>query len=182
MRAEPLLLRPVTFLAALYEMHGELDKAEALIQASNHLQGNEALRDQALIMIYLARRDSTALRRVLADEGGRVSYVDDPQGSLKGLWERYADATSRGAHGQLIPVAIFAAFLGDHALSLEALGTYAPTTQNLQGLWRPVLSEVRRRPGFDELVEDLWLADYWRSSGNWGEFCAEIGSEEITCR
>ena len=181
-RAEPLLLRPVTFLAAIYEMRGELEKAEALLLSSTHLQGNEALRHQALVMIYLAQRDRDALRRVLSDTGGRVSYLDDPQLALEELRERYADATSRGAYGQLIPVAIFASFLGDQALSLDALRTYGPTTQNLHGFWRPILSEVRRRPGFDELVQDLGLADYWRSSGNWGEFCEEIGSGGLTCR
>jgi tetratricopeptide (TPR) repeat protein len=181
-RAEPLLLRPVTFLAAIYEMRGELEKAEALLLSSTHLQGNEALRHQALVMIYLAQRDRDALRRVLSDTGGRVSYLDDPQLALEELRERYADATSRGAYGQLIPVAIFASFLGDQALSLDALRTYGPTTQNLHGFWRPILSEVRRRPGFDELVQDLGLADYWRSSGTWGEFCEEIGSGGLTCR
>jgi TolB-like protein/DNA-binding winged helix-turn-helix (wHTH) protein len=181
-RAEPLLLRPVTFLAALYEMRGELDNAESLMLSSAQLRGNEALRTQALVMIYLARRDDRSLRSVLADTGGRVSYLDDPQLALEELRERYADAAGRGARGQLIPVAIFASFLGDHALSLEALRAYAPTTQNLQGLWRPVLGEVRRQPGFDELVQDLGLVDYWRSSGVWGEFCEEIGSGGLMCR
>jgi TolB-like protein/DNA-binding winged helix-turn-helix (wHTH) protein/Tfp pilus assembly protein PilF len=181
-RAEPLLLRPVTFLAALYEMRGELDRAEALMLSSTHLEGNEALRTQALVMIYLARRDNSALRRLLADTDGRVSYLDDPQLALEELRQRYADATSRGAYGELIPVAIFASFLGDHALSLDALRVYGPTTQNLQGIWRPILSDVRRRPGFDELVQELGLVDYWRSGGDWGEFCEEPGSGGLICR
>jgi tetratricopeptide (TPR) repeat protein len=181
-RAEPLLLRPVTFLAALYEMQGELDEAEALLLSSTHLKGNEGLRTQALVMIYLARRDGSGLRHLLADEAGRVSCLDEPQLALEDLRKRYADATSQGARGQLIPVAIFASFLGDQALSLDALRAYGPTTQNLQGFWRPVLSEVRRRPGFDTLAENLGLADYWRSSGNWGEFCEELGSGGLICR
>jgi hypothetical protein len=47
--------------------------------------------------------------------------------------------------------------------------------------WRPALSEVRRLSGFGEVVRDLGLVDYWRASGNWGEFCRESGGR-VLCR
>src|SRR5690606_27513917 len=53
MRAEPLLLRPVTFMAALHEMHGELDEAEALLRASSHLAGDDTMLRNALVMVQL---------------------------------------------------------------------------------------------------------------------------------
>jgi TolB-like protein/DNA-binding winged helix-turn-helix (wHTH) protein/Tfp pilus assembly protein PilF len=172
MRAEPLLLRPVTFLAALHEMRGDFDTARALLLSSTSLEGSDALRNQGLMMIALARRDESELRRVIGDD----VFLDEPRVALEQLRERYASAVSGDANGELIPIAIFAAFLGDRALALDALRAYAPTTQSVHGIWRPVLGDVRRLPEFAELVQELGLTDYWRSIGDWGEFCQEVGS------
>jgi hypothetical protein len=184
MRAEPLLMRPVVFLAALHEMRGEFDEAEALLLASSDLEGHEAMRRQGLIMIRLGRHDRSGLTRLLTEKGGTLpcASLDDPPQALEDLRRSYADATRSGAHGQLIPVALFASFLGDQALSLDALRAIGPTTQNLFPIWRPALSEVRRLPGFEELVRELGLVDYWRASGDWGEFCRETGGGGFTCR
>jgi TolB-like protein/DNA-binding winged helix-turn-helix (wHTH) protein len=183
MRAEPLLMRPVAFLAALYEMRGELDKAEALLLASKDLKGNEAMRRQGLIMIRLARHDRSGLRRLLTEKGGTLpcASLDNPRQALEDVRRSYADAMRSGAHGQLVPVAQFASFLGDQALALDALRATGPT-QNLFVIWRPALSEVRRLPGFEEFVRELGLVDYWRASGDWGEFCRETGGGGFTCR
>jgi hypothetical protein len=81
----------------------------------------------------------------------------------------------------MIPVAIFASYLGDPALSLDALRALG-STQNLHTIWRPVLGEVRRQPEFVEYVRGLGLVDYWRASGDWGEFCRETKDGEVTCR
>jgi hypothetical protein len=135
MHAEPLLLRPVTLRAALYEMSGELDKAEAMLSASNDLTGQEAMRRQGLIMISLARHDRSGAMR-----------------------------------------------LGDQALALNALRALAPSTQILFTIWRPALSDVRRRADFEQVVRNVGLVDYWGSSGDWGDFCRETAGGGFSCR
>jgi len=40
---------------------------------------------------------------------------------------------------------------------------------------------MRRLPGFKDLVSKLGLVDYWRSSGNWGEFCRLVGADDFEC-
>jgi hypothetical protein len=30
-------------------------------------------------------------------------------------------------------------------------------------------------------VRELRLVDYWRSSGNWGDFCRPIGRNDFEC-
>jgi TolB-like protein/DNA-binding winged helix-turn-helix (wHTH) protein len=177
--AEPLLLRPVAFLAALYEMRGELDKADQLLLASAHLQGDEALRKQGLVMVQMARHVRSGLRRII--DGATCDSLDDRQHALQELHRSYSDTLSRSAHGQMIPVAIFASYLGDPALSLDALRALG-STQNLHTIWRPVLGEVRGQPEFVEYMRGLGLLDYWRASGDWGEFCRETKSGEVTCR
>ncbi len=161
-------------------VRGELDKAEALLLASTHLQGGEALRRQGLIMIYLARHDLSGLRLLMSQDTGRAELLDDPGPVLERLRMSYTEATSGGAQGLLVPVAIFASFLGDPVLALDALRAIGPT-QNLHPIWRPALSDVRRLPEFDAFVQGLGLVDYWRSSGNWGEFCREMGGSGFTC-
>jgi hypothetical protein len=37
-------------------------------------------------------------------------------------------------------------------------------------LWLPLFSEVRREPGFKDLVVDLGLVDYWHAYG-WPSQC-----------
>ena len=182
MRAEPLLMRPVAFRAALHEMRGELDEAEALLLASKGLEGDPSMRAAGLVMIPLARRDRTGLRRILAGKDGTepCATLDNPRQALADLRKDYADALRTGARGQLFPLALFASFLGDQALSLDALRAIGPT-QSLFPVWRPALSDVRRLPGFADFVRDVGLVDYWRESGNWGEFCRESGEGAFTC-
>jgi TolB-like protein/DNA-binding winged helix-turn-helix (wHTH) protein len=179
-RAEPLLMRPVALLAMLYEMRGELDKAEALLLGSSHLQGHESMRRKGQIMVQMARGDRSGLRRLLAPEGMPCPLLDDPSQALEVFRQEYEDATRTGAQSQFVPVAIFSSFLGDKQLSLNALRALG-TSQHLHSLWRTVLSDVRRLPEFPEYMQEIGLVDYWRASGNWGEFCRETGSGGITC-
>ena len=86
------------------------------------------------------------------------------------LRDRFATAVREGTTARLLPLAAFASLHGDQALALDMLRSLGPT-QNLHALWRPALGEVRRQPGFESVVQQLGLVDYWRLSGNWGDFC-----------
>jgi DNA-binding winged helix-turn-helix (wHTH) protein/Tfp pilus assembly protein PilF len=180
-RDEPLLLRPVTFIAALHEMRGELDQAEALLLASRNLAGDETMRRNALIMIQLGRRDADGVARVMKEYGLPADEFLDRQGTLARLHAYYADALRDGTTAQLLPLAAFASLHGDQVLALDMLRALGPT-QNLHALWRPALAEVRAQPGFEDVVERLGLAEYWRMSGNWGDFCREVPSGGFSCR
>lgn len=43
----------------------------------------------------------------------------------------------------------------------------------LQTLFRPTLARLREKPRFLEITRRYGLLDYWRTSGNWPDFCAE---------
>ena len=47
-------------------------------------------------------------------------------------------------------------------------------------LWRPVLSEVRKLPGFKDLVRSEGLVDYWRAYG-WPDVCRPTAGEDFEC-
>jgi len=180
MRAEPLLLRPITFMAALHEMQGELDEAEALLRSTSHLAGDETMRRNALVMIELGRGNAAGLRSIMEEYGLPSETVDDSPRALAELRRYLAAAERDGTAANLLPLAAFASFHGDEPLALEMLGALGPT-QNLHALWRPALRELRRQPGFDVVVERLGLAEYWQQSGNWGEFCRGTPSGGFSC-
>jgi DNA-binding winged helix-turn-helix (wHTH) protein/Tfp pilus assembly protein PilF len=182
MRAEPLLLRPVVFRAALHEVQGDLAAAESLLNASAALGGHDSMRKQGLIMIGLARHDRHALRRLLVEDGAPCPMLDDaPPLARKNLRRDYDDARMRGTRTDLLPMADFAVFLGDRKLSLEAVFASA-SSQNLHGIWRAPLREVRRLPEFEEFVRKVGLVEYWRTTGEWGDFCHDAGNGRVTCR
>ena len=47
-------------------------------------------------------------------------------------------------------------------------------------LWQPLMRDVRKLPGFKDLVTELKLVDYWREYG-WGEHCKPAGETDFSC-
>ena len=42
------------------------------------------------------------------------------------------------------------------------------------------MADVRRLPGFKDLVTDLNLVEYWRTYG-WADACEPLGNDDFTC-
>jgi TolB-like protein len=109
-----------------------------------------------------------------------VENLDSAEAVLDILHTVYADETAQWA-SKLDDIALLAAFFGDHELALEAKSREARLTiVRLQSIWFPVMAEVRRLPGFKQLLTDLKLVEYWRSHG-WADFCRPLGADDFTC-
>jgi hypothetical protein len=80
----------------------------------------------------------------------------------------------------------WAAYFGDDALSLDALIRTSRSDTGVTAwgfsLWRPINTSVRRLPGFKALLREQAFVDYWRKSGNWGDFCKPLGDDDFECR
>jgi TolB-like protein/DNA-binding winged helix-turn-helix (wHTH) protein/Flp pilus assembly protein TadD len=107
------------------------------------------------------------------------SYYDDPDGALEML-HRHAPLL---IESDPIPLATWANFYGDPELGLRAYRSTQSEVQIALGmhLWVPLYADMRALPGFKELAQELGLADYWRESGHWSDFCSPVSDLDFEC-
>jgi TolB-like protein/DNA-binding winged helix-turn-helix (wHTH) protein len=78
-------------------------------------------------------------------------------------------------------IGLFAAYLGDPELAVQALaGALTLSTIPVAMLWYPMMAEVRQLPAFKDLVTDLNLVAYWRAYG-WADACIPVGEFDFRC-
>src|SRR5262249_26091058 len=139
--------------------------------------------DRAAIHTTLASRvdeitESEEWRRLIH------SWLDDPHAAQARLEAMLGDPGTSMDPIKLVRIMGWAAFLGDPDLSLRAAHKVAGLHVSFEtwafALWRPVMRDVRRTPGFKDLVRELKLDDYWRATGNWGDFCRPAGIDDFT--
>lgn len=80
-------------------------------------------------------------------------------------------------------VVLFAAYLGETELALEALELFAETAPSsmYQHFWYPLLSDVRRTERFKDVMRRIGVAQWWRQSNRWNDYCSPVGREDFTC-
>jgi TolB-like protein len=81
-------------------------------------------------------------------------------------------------------LALLAALVGDADLALQVLREDQDLLRRqitVIALWRPIMRDVRRLPGFKALVTDWGFVDYWREFG-WGEHCRPVGADDFECQ
>lgn len=45
--------------------------------------------------------------------------------------------------------------------------------------WCPIFKEARQTSGFKQFIRDLGVYDYWRESGNWGDYARPMGEDDF---
>jgi tetratricopeptide (TPR) repeat protein len=166
---------------------GRFEEAEVEYQRSKTLDGNHGEPDFVALLRGLARQDTDpqTLRELL-----RVSSEDVPQ------WVHDFGAAFPNRQGMLavlrkafeageeIPHTLADA-LGDRDLALSALLKALPGSRGRSSTWwQPWLqphSGARADPRFKELMREAGLADYWRQSGKWADFCGPVGADDFEC-
>jgi hypothetical protein len=82
-------------------------------------------------------------------------------------------------------VSFYADYFDDTDLALEALrrGYVDLAGTNVGMMWSPYRNPVRADPRFKEILRDIGLVDYFRTSGNWADYCSPIpGGDDFECR
>lgn len=134
--------------------------------------------DQAFAYFRSARSAATTEAAQMFDIV--LDNVDTPQSALAALRNEFERS---GDHypAKLLHIALFAAWLDDPELALEAFVTELDgSTVRMTYLWDALLSDMRQLPDFKPLVEEVGLVAYWREYG-WADVCRPIGDNDFEC-
>ena len=193
-KADPLSLAASSALQQMLYAAGRVDEAEAEYQRSRDLPGDRVRVEGAALVRAAAERFD---RQIIQERSTRFrdalppaqrDMMLDPSQSLddaaRALVELRRELARAPDPSALDPyrIAQWADFYGDPALSLEALtasfrlygaGTTIP--------WDGALRHVRSEPGFKELMRRYGYDAYWRSTGEWGDYCRPSGTLDFEC-
>ena len=173
------------------------DEADAEYLRSRSLTGERGFVDVLALWRQLTRpsAEPAALRaqfELTARTGGRpfdrlaaelADELDNREAAVATLHRLYADPAMQTASGMLW-LAGLADHFNDTDLALSALRrSYVDLGgTNIGMLWRPMRNPLRADPRFKDIVRDLGLVDYFRASGNWGDFCRPLpGGDDFEC-
>jgi tetratricopeptide (TPR) repeat protein len=197
-REEPLDTFSRTNRLLGYEIAGDFERAEAEMQQLLLAPGG---RTPALLGTSISRamgqRDAAKLDAAmtaiseLGDDAAAAMQKNRAMLENPGEARRELRRTLERLQGQpdvygVDGVALWAAWFDDEELALDAMETMSRQGNILENwgfaLWRPLFQEVRRTPRFKALLRDIGLVDYWRATGNWGDFCKPMGKNDFECK
>jgi TolB-like protein len=82
-------------------------------------------------------------------------------------------------------IALWSDYFGDKDLALAAIrrGLLVSPYDGFQmpTVWYPYVTGLRGDPRFKAIARDQGYADYWRKSGEWGDFCKPVGTDDFEC-
>jgi TolB-like protein/Tfp pilus assembly protein PilF len=194
-RTEPLLLQPVTNLMIAHQYLGDYAGAQRELQRARGMTGNQAITNAFGLVLGMEMGDRPGMERNLAElvkndptppeawplTTTMQALLDSPEEALQEL-RRFSNDPAYQLPLVRNAISIWASYFGDHEMALRIIrDLYAAGQFVTYATWRPIHEEMRRLPGFKDLVRDLGLVDYWRATGNWGEFCRPQGHADFEC-
>lgn len=175
---EPSNLTDATFLMMTYEQLGDEAARQALFEYGQARYPRWPDVFEATL-IPLAEDDRAELRTIptLPWLTPVVEHLGDPEGGLALLRDLYLNRPDPGAIGQYL-LSAWAAYFGDPALALEIQKGLPPG--GLLRTWYPVFDAVRRDPGFEQLLDEWGLPEYWNEYG-WPDRCTQFDDGTFDC-
>ncbi len=109
--------------------------------------------------------------------------LDQPQAALAEL-RAFASKDHGPGNEFVVPFLTphWFAYFGDPegALQIMRSGSFFRHEWKLRAAWRPVMKDVRKLPGFKQLMRDLGAVDQWREFG-WPDLCKPVGATDFEC-
>ena len=193
-RTEPLELFPAMLLAVAYEINGDFKAALKEYERGEGLVGNQGFLRANRMWLAMAMDDRAMMRETVEKQANIVppanarfgklmlSNLDTPETALKELHRIYQDRANQ-APNLCQGVALWASYFGDQELAVtcnKEISTRKDVFTNFL-IWRAIHKPMRRLPGFKDLVRTFGYVDYWRATGNWGDFCHPVGEDDFEC-
>ena len=192
-RLEPLVSTSHVWLGSTYEFSGNCDAAAMAMKKARDLSDQPTVPNGGLLVLameenkralideYLALVLNTELLGNISDTRNinevMQTLLDTPEKAGAELRLFMADPAYNNPMLRS-GIAVWASYFGEHELALQA---YRESTGLHVYFWRPIHKGMRQLPGFKDLVRDLGLVDYWRTSGNWSDFCRPVGDDDFVC-
>lgn len=195
-RIEPLLMFPSRDQQWNLTAGRRFREAEAEYQRSRSLEGSHRMPDYIAFLRTLAQEPAnlpairTAYQRYLQayDGNPRRSFLQqlDPlladRAALRARIRQVVEERERRFESAYN----IADALGESELALAAVRAHVETPgrsfTKYWDIWTMPYSGVRTLPGFKALLREAGIVDYWRATGQWGDFCKPVGPEDFECR
>lgn len=193
LKVDPMNSIGAGFLLAMQELAGDSAARRAGYARGEELYG-DWLGDAIELLLRLGDRDNAFLRQqdfsadtpyvAASDRLIHVTgqqFIDAPETGLESLRELYGKESNLSA-GSLIRMAAWAAYFDDPELALRMISdAVEQQPSRVFYVWLPVFKDARRLSGFEDLIRNLELDEYWRENG-WPAFCRAVDAHDFECR
>jgi len=190
---EPLKSVGYFALGMAYDLSGNLDAAIKSLKKSRDLTDKPVTQNSILLIFALEENNRALIDEYLAlveneEAFGDVAdtrrfikvvreLLDKPGEAAAKLKLLLADPAYNNTSARSM-ISVLASYFGEPEIALQR---YSEDKTNSFEFWLPIHKEMRRLPGFKNLVREMGLADYWRKSDNWGDYCHPVGDDDFEC-
>ncbi len=189
---DPLSILGSQQLQQALTIAGRYEEADTEYRRSQDLPGTREGSEHLALLRAWARGLPSAiikehLQRLLAHEGVHMpvqtellELIDQPEVARSRLRRAFDDASNQDATRQF-KIALWAAQFDDIDLALMAARRAFVDLHSMLCylVWMPVFRKARKDPRFKDLLRDLRIVEYWRTSGNWGDFARPVGGDDF---